>query len=216
MAPYIELHTGPGRGYPVTQVLERGDTLRVFKRKTDWYKIETRKGFTGWVSREDLSGSKTEDEIIADFSKPTRKEFDKRKWEVGVAGGSFSGADETTIYLGYHLTKNISTELKYTEAFGAFSNIKLGSLNIVHQPWPQWRLSPFFIMGSGTMYTSPNSGLVATEDRQDSVLTVGGGLFLYATRNFMLRTEYNSHTVLTARADNEEVHEWKVGFSVFF
>jgi uncharacterized protein YgiM (DUF1202 family) len=30
--PYLELHTGPGRGYPVQQVVERGESVRVLMR----------------------------------------------------------------------------------------------------------------------------------------------------------------------------------------
>lgn len=131
-------------------------------------------------------------------------------------GGDFSGAESLSYMLSYHLTPNISTELKYTEAFGEFSNSKLYNLNAVHQIWPEWRVSPFFSLGAGILQTYPNSGLVETEDREDSVMTVGGGIFIYVSRNFLLRTEYNSHTVLTSREQNDEVHEWKAGFSVFF
>ena len=33
--PYLELHTGPGRGYPVTQVVARGDSIDVLFRRTE-------------------------------------------------------------------------------------------------------------------------------------------------------------------------------------
>ena len=215
-APFIELRTGPGRGYPITHVVERGDTIRVFKRLTDWYKVETEKGIVGWVKNEELNDSLTEDGYLAEFSKPAREEYEARKWELGMAGGEFSGAESLTAYIGYHLTPHISTELKYTQAFGDFSNVKLYSINAVHQAWPEWRISPFFTLGAGVMETNPNASLVETVDREDSVLTVGAGVFIYATRNFLIRTEYNSHSGLTSREENEEVDEWKVGFSVFF
>ncbi len=214
--PYIEMHTGPGRGYPVFHVVERGEALRVFKRQTDWYKVETDNGLIGWVKRDALTDTRAEDGSYADFSRPGRQAYKDRDWELGVSAGDFSGAEAQTTYLAYHLTPNISAELEFTQAFGEFSTIKLYSANAVHTPWPEWWISPFFTLGSGIMQTSPNSGLVQTEDREDSVVTVGGGFFIYASRNFLIRTEYNSHTVLTNRADNEEVHQWKAGFSVFF
>jgi len=215
-APYIELHSGPGRGYPVFHVAERGEPLRVYKRHTDWYKVEAASGQIGWVKRDELTDSLAADGSYADFSKPGRQAYTDRGWELGVLGGSFSEADALTAYIGYHLTPNISAELKFTEAFGEFSTIKLYSINAVHQPWPEWWISPFFTLGTGIMQTSPNSGLVQTVDREDSAVTTGGGLFIYASRNFLVRMEYNNHTVLTNRAQNEEVHEWKAGFSVFF
>ena len=214
--PFIELRTGPGRGYPIIHVAERGEILRVFKSKTDWYKAETDKGIIGWVKNSELNDSILPSGELAEFSGSAREQFDTRKIEFGLMGGEFSGADSLTYYASYHLTQNISSELKYTESFGDFSSVKLLSINAVHQTVPKWRVSPFFSLGAGIMQTSPNSGLVETIDREDSVLTVGGGFFIYASRNFLLRAEYNSHTVLTSREQNDEVHEWKAGFSVFF
>ena len=49
-APYIELHTGPGSGYPVDYVVERGEWVSILKRRTDWFKTRTRSGKEGWVS----------------------------------------------------------------------------------------------------------------------------------------------------------------------
>lgn len=46
---YLELHTGPGRGYPVTQVVARGERVQVLKRRTDWYFLETAGGHRGWA-----------------------------------------------------------------------------------------------------------------------------------------------------------------------
>ncbi len=215
-APYIELRTGPGRGYPVIYVAERSEQVRVFKSFTDWYKVEAENGVIGYVKNTELNDSLLATGELVEFSKPSKEQFDNRKIEFGMMAGDFSGAQSLTYFSSVHLTPNISTELKYTESFGEFSSIKLYSVNAVHQTWPKWRISPFFSLGAGIMQTFPNSSLVATEDREDSVLSVGGGFFIYASRNFLLRTEYNSHTVLTSREQNEEVHEWKAGFSVFF
>lgn len=215
-APYTELYTGPGRGFPRFHVAERGEKLRVFKRMTDWYQVETENGQIGWVKRKDLDGSLSSDGSLADFSGYSKEAFENRKWELGVTGGNFSGAESVNMYLSYHLTQNIVAELNYTQAFGEFSNVKVYRLSTIHQPWPEWRISPFFTLGAGNMQTFPNAELVETEDREDSILTVGGGFFIYVAKNFLFRLEYDNHTVLTTRTDNEEVFEWKAGFSVFF
>ena len=51
---YIELHTGPGDVYPVTLVFERGNEICVIKGRTDWFKIQDKRGKEGWVQRERL------------------------------------------------------------------------------------------------------------------------------------------------------------------
>jgi len=84
-APFVELRTGPGRGYPITHIAERGENIRVFKRLTDWYKVETQKGVIGWIKNDELNDSLTEDGYLAVFSKPAREEYESRKWELGMA-----------------------------------------------------------------------------------------------------------------------------------
>jgi hypothetical protein len=82
---------------------------------------------------------------------------------------------------------------------------------------PEWRLSPYFTLGTGWMHTEPKSTLVQSIDRDDQIGYVGGGLQFYLTRRFMLRTEYRNNVVFTSRDDNEEVDEWKyLGFAFFF
>ena len=65
---YLELHTGPGRGYPVTRVIPRGDQVEVLKRRTDWYLLRDARGHEGWAKRKAmaltllaLSGQKPDD-----------------------------------------------------------------------------------------------------------------------------------------------------------
>ena len=58
--PYIELHTGPGRGFPVTFVAERDEWIEILLRRTDWFKVRTAGGQEGWVSRAQLATTLTE------------------------------------------------------------------------------------------------------------------------------------------------------------
>ena len=52
--PFIELHTGPGRGFPVFFVAERGQEVEIVKRRTDWFMVRTDRGVEGWVAREQM------------------------------------------------------------------------------------------------------------------------------------------------------------------
>ena len=53
-APYLELHTGPGRGYPVFNVVPRGQSVEILFRRTQWLKVLTPRGVRGWVSEQDM------------------------------------------------------------------------------------------------------------------------------------------------------------------
>ena len=52
--PYLELRTGPGRGYPKFYVVNRGETVDILLRKTDWFKVRAPNGKEGWVDRDQL------------------------------------------------------------------------------------------------------------------------------------------------------------------
>ena len=52
--PFIEMHTGPSAGYPIFHVVDLGDEVSILHRKTNWFKVETSDGKTGWVSRDQM------------------------------------------------------------------------------------------------------------------------------------------------------------------
>ncbi len=214
--PFVEMRTGPGRGHPIFHSIEKGEQLHIFKKRTDWFKVTTEGGIQGWVKRSDLRKTLGLSGQTVDFASLGQKDFTDRRWEFGMLGGTFEGADSLTTYLSFHLTQNIAAEVKHTQTFSPIANNKLTSVNAVHKPFPRWRISPFFTLGTGEIEISPSATLVQSSDRTNHVYTVGGGTFIYLSRRFLMRIEYNNHTLLTARAQNEEVEEWKAGFSVFF
>jgi hypothetical protein len=213
---YIELHTGPGRGYPVFYIAERGENITLLKQRTSWIKVRTDRNKEGWVKLDSIAKTLDGNGEQLALSHPQLDQFSDRKWELGFMLGDFGGTDVITGYTGYHLTKNISIELAASENFGNFSSGQSASLSIVHQPFPEWRYSPFIKLGGGIRKTDPRSSLVATEDRTDDFLVAGVGVRIYLTQRFIFRAQYQKHTVLTSRDDDIEVEEWKFGLSAFF
>ncbi len=142
--------------------------------------------------------------------------FKERQWEAGFMAGDFGGNDALSVYGGYHFTRNLSAELEYTESFGTVSDGQAVTLNLVHQPFPDWRYSPFLTIGGGIRDTNPKSNLVSTEDRSDNAANVGAGMRIYLTRRIFVRLQYKNYAVLTDRDDDEEVEEWKIGISAFY
>src|SRR5690554_3354022 len=76
--PFIELHTGPGRGYPVFHVVERGREVTVIKRRTDWFQIRTDRGVEGWAPREQLIATLEPTGEPLDLEEPTRENYMRR------------------------------------------------------------------------------------------------------------------------------------------
>lgn len=214
--PYIELHTGPGEGYPIFHVVDRGATIEVHKRHTDWFKVRTEDGKTGWVASDQLARTLQIDGSPAEIRNPTRADFLQRRGETGIQIGDFDGANIISAYVAYLFTENLSAELWGSDITGDFSDGWMVNVNIVHQPFPAWIVSPFFTLGTGIIHIEPKATLVQTQDRTDQEAHVGFGLRSHLSRRFMLRAEYKSYVVFTSRDDNEEIDEWTVGFSFFF
>ncbi|MEM9384357.1 MAG: SH3 domain-containing protein [Pseudomonadota bacterium] len=214
--PYLELRTGPHSGYPVTQIADRGEPIEVLKRRTDWYKIRTVRDYVGWVSREDLARTilSNGDEVI--LKDAGLDELGNRRLEMGFMTGDFGGANVLTGYGALALSPNLALELQGSQALGRVSNSLIGQARMVNTFFPRWRASPYFGIGAGVISTSPNATLVQVEDRTDPVATATFGVRAYLTRRFMARAEYNGYVVLTEREENEEIFEWKLGFSFFF
>jgi uncharacterized protein YgiM (DUF1202 family) len=214
--PYIELHTGPGRGYPVFHVVERGERVQVLTRKTDWFRVRTRKGKEGWVSRAQMETTLTASGENTRFAEPGMGDFSNRRWEAGLLGGAFEGADMITVYGAYAMTPSLSAELSASQVFSNYSNAYTGVAALVAQPFPEWRVSPFFLVGTGLIYTDPNVTVVQGNNRTDQIGSVGAGVRCYLTRRFILRAEYRNSVIFQDSDDNQEINEWQAGFAFFF
>jgi Bacterial SH3 domain len=216
--PYIELRTGAGRGYPIFLVVERGETITLLKRKTDWFKVRTKANQEGWVKLSQLqqtlgpTGEKTQ------FAEIAISDFMRYRWVLGVSGGDYGGAREISLYAGHRFAEHLSAELSLSQALGSYSSSLSVKAGLLAYPFTQWRYSPFFALGTGVVRTNPRTTLVQARDRTDQFASVGLGVQTYMTRRFVFRIEYNDYIVFSAtnaHDTNEEIHEWKAGFAIF-
>ena len=214
--PYLEMHTGPARGYPVFHVVDRGETVEIIKQRTDWFLVRDADGDEGWVDQAQMELTLNPDGSEVDFQRANLEDFTNSKWEIGALAGDFGGANIVSLYGAYSLNPHVSVEAWGSQILGNFSNGWMASVNVVHETWPDWRVSPFFTLGAGYIRTEPKSTIIQGEDRNDQIGHAGAGFRVYVTRRFVFRAEYKTHVVFTSRNDNEEVEEWKVGFAFFF
>jgi len=214
--PFIELHTGPGIGFPKTQIIERGDEVTILKRRTEWFKVRGPRGNEGWARRDQMQRTLQPTGKPADFPAADEEAWKASRWSAGLAAGDFGGATVYTAFGAYRLSKHLSAELGASQILGNFSDGWAASINLSHTFFPEWRASPFFSLGTGMIKIEPKGTLAQAEDRDDQTAIVGFGVNAYVSRRFVLRAEYKGYLVLSSRNDNEDVDEWKAGFAVFF
>ena len=214
--PYIEMHTGPGRGYPIFYVAERGEWVEILFRQTDWFKVRTHDEKEGWVSANQLKMTLEPSGQRVAIKDPGEEDFRTRRWEYGGEVGDFSGASVIGFYAAYHFTENISTELWLSQVIGSASSSIVGGMEIVEEPFPDWKISPFIALGTGWIHTKPKSTLVQPKDRTNQFAHYGLGVRMQLTKRLLLRLEYRRYSIFTSQTHNEDINEWKAGFGFFF
>ena len=214
--PYIDIHTGPGRGYPIYYVAERGAEIIILKRKTSWYKVRLNNKKEGWVHRSQLESTLTPGGEKKIFKSVKEQDYLRRDWEIGVLSGDADGYATMTLYGAYNFNDAMAFELSVSQLLGDLASGFLWSADIVSQPFPEWWVSPYFALGTGQIQITPNTTLIQAPDFKDNQAHVAIGVKKYIAQRFLFRAEYRSYVVFQSRSENEEIEEWRAGFAFFF
>ena len=214
--PYIELHTGPGRGYPIFHVIERHDWIEIIKRKTDWFKVRTDRDVTGWVKREQMERTLTVAGVPKSFRDVIYDDYLHRRVEFGISAGEFDSDPIVSARLAYKFTENIALEFQYSKVAGKLSSSDIYAVNLVSIPFPDWRVAPHFTIGYGRFENEPKGALIQDQETEDDLANLGIGARYYLTREFFLRADYRRYIVLSEDDRNDEFDEISAGVSFFF
>jgi hypothetical protein len=214
--PYLELRTGPGRGYPVFDVVKRGDSVEVLFMRTQWLKVRTRRGVEGWASEQDMQRTTLADGEPLRLGGGTRAGFTSHRFEAGAFAGVYGGASLISGYAAFCFDSRLALEAAVGQYLGRYSNGVTADIGLTHVIEPHWRLSPFLMLGTGLVHIEPKATLVRPATRTEQTAYVGGGIRYYLGRSFFVRAEYKTHVVFTTLNRNQVEDEWKLGFAVFF
>ena len=214
--PYIELHTGPGRGYPIFHVVERHSWIEIIKRRTDWFKVRTDRDVTGWVRREQMERTLTVAGVPKSFRDVIYDDFLHRRVEFGISAGEFDSDPIVSARLAYKFSENVALELQYSKVAGKLSSSDIYAVNLVSIPFPDWRVAPHFTIGYGRFENEPKGALIQNIDTEDDFANLGIGARYYLTKEFFLRADIRRYIVLSEDDRNDEFDEISAGVSFFF
>ena len=214
--PYLELHTGPGRGYPVTQVVARGESLDVLFRRTDWFKVRTERGVEGWAAARELQLATLADGSQFQVKMGDRAGFASHRWEAGIFAGDYAGAPLIAAFGALSITDNLKIEIGASQYTGNVSDGEMVEIGLAHVFLPEWRFSPLVDLGTGYRWVQPKATLATPVDRSDEVGYYGVGARFYLTRRFFLRGDFRKYVVFTRTNTNEVNEEWRLGFGFFY
>jgi len=214
--PFLEVHTGAAASFPIFYVVKRGDWITIKKQRTEWYKIVSQKKIEGWVHRSQMAETLTHTGEKMQFKDITRENYLEHKWETGAIGGDFQGSSMMTLYTDFQLTNNLAAEVALSQILGNYSSRNMLNIQLLHQPFPDWKISPYFLLGTGLIKTSVRSTLAQLDDDTDWLSHYGFGFKMYLTRRFVLRADYKRHIIFQSRDANEVIRSWQFGFAFFY
>lgn len=214
--PYLELHTGPGRGYPVFFVVEKGQQVAVELRRTDWYRVRAEGGQVGWVQRRQLETTLTAAGQGKTFRDLLLDDYLGRRLEFGGAWGRFRAEPMLKFGAQYRLADTLGAELAFGQVQGAFSGTDFWHVGIVSEPWSDRRLSPFFSVGIGQFRNIPNASLVDAAPTDARLAHAMLGLRWHVAERFVLRLDWTLYTAFVADNRSIEYRAVTGGLAFFF
>lgn len=214
--PYIELHTGAGRGYPVFHVAERHEWIEILLRHTDWFKVRTANGKVGWVHRRQLETTLTEAGGTKTFRDVLLDDYLQRRFQMGGAWGRFDSEPMLKLWAGYRFTPTLSMEGTIGQVQGVFSGTDFWHVNVVSEPWSDRRFSPVFGIGVGRFKNAPNASLVSAIRTNANLANASLGARYYLSDRFMITADYTFYTAFVSDARSLEYRAITAGISFFF
>jgi uncharacterized protein YraI len=214
--PYLEMRTGPGRGYPVFFVVERGQAVAVELRHTDWYKVRADGGQIGWVHRAQLETTLTAAGSSKTFRDVALDDYLARRVQMGGAWGRFNSEPMLKLWASYKLSDTLSFEVDLGQVQGVFSGTDFWHMAIHSEPWSDQRLSPFFGVGVGQFKNFPNQSLVGATVTDAKLAHAIVGARYYLSERFVLRADWALYTAFVSDQRSTEYRAVTAGVSFFF
>jgi hypothetical protein len=218
--PYLEMRTGPGRGFPVTHVAERHEFVVIELRATDWYKVrtvsDTGNDKTGWVHRRQLAATLTDAGVAKSFRDIALDDYLSRRVQIGAAYGRFRGEPIQKLWGSVRFSDALSFEGTVAQVQGVFSGTDMWYGNLLAEPWSDQRWSPFLGVGIGRFRNFPNQSLVGATNTDANLANATFGVRYYLTERFVLRADYTLYTAFVSDQRSQEFRAVTAGISFFF
>ena len=214
--PYLELRTGAAAEFPIFHIVERGDSVEILMRRTDWFKVRAANGKEGWASREQMERTLTDAGIKSSFRDILLDDYLRRRFHAGVGYGRFDNDPVLVVRAGYQLSPNFAFELAASQVVGRFSTTELMQLNILASPVTDSSLVPYFALGMGPFKNTPKASLVNAAETSATAGNAGFGVQWYITRSFVARADYRRFIVPIDENRVDGYREWTLGLTVFF
>ncbi len=218
--PYIELHTGPGVGYPIFYTIEQGESITVLTRRTGWYEVRSENNKIGWARAAQVARTLLPTGTPVELPSVSYGDYLTNSWLVGFNVGQFTsgeleGADTFSFSFGYRPLEWLGLEIDNGKFYDSQVKGNSYSFNFLLEPFSEWQLSPVLILGSGQLEIESQPELTPLSTGKESFNRYGLGANYYIGRNFVIHAGFQNFVVSTTN-DDESINRWNIGFNAFF
>ena len=213
--PYLEMHSGPGRGFPVVYVVGRDEVLTVLFSRTDWYKVRA-------AQRSRRGGRAARICAAPNLPRGSRRRYLRTLNFPAIAGKSgpatgFTTAKTWSPPMPISGLPTASTSRAWCSRRSARSTTAyIASIGLRHTFIPEWKwFSPTAGLGTAYQHIKDKVPPAPLEsNNQMAYASLGARGFI--TRRFMWRADWRHYVVFNKLNVYEDLEEWKFGLAVFF
>ena len=213
--PFIEMHTGPGRGYPVFHVVEQGETIELLMHRASWYKIRTVDNKTGWTSATGLAHTLEPTGMPVDLPEVTRGDYLESSWRIGFTSGQLEGANSVGLSAGYRPLSWAGVEIEGGRIFDQSVTSDYYGINLLVEPDTDWTVVPYVSVGTGEFTFDSRHTVLVNDTGSQDYISFGAGAGYYIGRSIVIRGDYRSYSVSSSE-DRVWLNAWTIGLSTFF
>ncbi len=219
--PFIEMRTGPGRGYPVFHVVERAGWVVIELRRTDWYRVRVdgvQNAAAGWVHREQLEATLTEVGVGAgkNFRDSVVDDYLSRRLEFGAALGRVKGQPLVKFWGAYRLGPALAVQGVAGQMQGPLAGTDYWHLGLIAEPWSDRRWSPFLTVGLGRFNNQPNGSLIAPTITRAKLGHAGLGLNWHWSERLVVRADWGLNAAFVSDTRVLEFRTLSAGMAFYF
>jgi len=207
--PYVEVHTGPGRGYPVFHVIEKGEIVRLQKQFTQWVKVTSQDNSSGWIRQDDVH------QLTDAHGRRLTQERQQGKagqFSLQVAIGTFDGENSSSGTIGYGLSEQLRFDLvlaQNTEGFLQGQTL-YGQVNLDFARQKLWQ--PYLNIGYGVFQSDGQISGSSSFDALKSSL----GIRRKIISGLEGTVEYGNSIIFVSGSSNVHAESIKLGILAYF
>jgi hypothetical protein len=214
--PFVELHTGPGRGYPVFHVAARGERVSLLLAHTSWVKLRTASGREGWASRESLRGTLVAAGVAPGLMQRWSDRWLQDRLALGAAWGRFQSQPMLRLAARYRLGEALGLEASAGQVQGLYSGTDFWQLDATVEPMSDRDWSPTFAVGVGRFHNIPNASLVEQGQTHANLAHAAVGVRWRFGSRYEVRADWSLYTALLSEQRSREYRALTLGLSFFF